>query len=192
MDKTSSSLLRGIVDFDDHQRWFEFNRIYRPLIRNILINKGLRGQELEDVIQEVYLALLTTLDRFQYDPAKGKFRNWVGRIAQRAASAYYRKSPALPVDPADLDDTQSRDAGALPDCDDQRMALCLQMARTRFDEQTWAPFHLRVIEGTPIDEVERITKMKRNAIYQAVHRVKTCLRDMLAQLDAEHRPPHRP
>lgn len=182
MEQTASSLVKGIADFQDHQRWFEFNQLYRPMIRNILINKGLRNEELDDVVQEVYLSMLSTIERFKYDRDKGRFRSWLGKISQRAASAHRRRQARESADLRQVDDfVEGTDSPQ--DYTDDRTRLCLELARSQFDERTWLPFYLRVIEETPIKEVQRITKMKPNAIYQSIHRVKQCLRELLSQLD---------
>jgi len=182
MQETCSSLVRDIADFKDHQRWFEFQQLYRPMIRKILSNKGLRQEELDDAVQEVFVSLLSTIDRFKYDRQKGKFRSWLSKITHRAASAQRRKQNDVSVDPKLLEEAQEGEF-SLADLKDERMKLCLQMARSRFDEKSWLPFYLSAIEECPIQEIERITNLNRNAIYQAVHRVKTCLREMLTQLE---------
>ena len=53
----------------------------------------------------------------------------------------------------------------------------------------WLAYRDISSEETPIEEVERITQLNRNAIYQAVHRVKRCLRDMLAELQTDRPKP---
>jgi RNA polymerase sigma factor (sigma-70 family) len=182
MQETSSRLVRGLADFQDHQSWFEFDQQYRAMIRKMLLRKGLSAGEVDDAVQEVYLSLLSTIQRFRYDRSQGKFRSWLGKIAQRAYSA--RRRSGAP-DSA----SATSDPGAPPDIDtsidvsDERVKLCLDIARSRFDERSWLPFYLRVIEEMPIEEVQRITRMQRNAIYQCVHRVKTCLREMLSHLE---------
>ncbi len=178
MPETSSSLVKGIADFRDHNSWVEFDASYRAMIKKVLVTKGTPTADLDDAVQEVYVSLLSTIQKFQYDRSKGKFRSWISKITQRTASNQRRKTKyldTLEIDP----DSEAADVNL----DVPEIRLCVQMARSRFDERTWLPFYLRVIEDTPIEEVERITGMNRNAIYQAVHRVKTCLRDMLEQLD---------
>ncbi|MCG3136625.1 MAG: hypothetical protein HJJLKODD_00460 [Phycisphaerae bacterium] len=182
MQETSSSLIRGLQDFENHQRWFEFNSLYRPMIRKILKNKCLSGEELEDLVQEVYLSMLSTIERFQYDREQGKFRSWLSKITQRAWSAHRRKHQLPAIDPVLAEQSPDTESITLPDANDERLKLCVELARSRFDEKTWLSFYLRVMEECPIEEVEKITGMNRNAIYQAVHRVKNCLREMLTQL----------
>ncbi len=184
MEQTASNLVRGITDFENHQRWYEFNNLYRPMIRKILHDKGLRPDELDDLVQEVYLSMLSTIERFKYDRTRGKFRSWLSTLTQRAVYAHRRKRIEPAVDPWGLEETEP--AGErLSVADDDRMQLCLKLARNRFDDQAWLPFYLRVIEQTPIEDVQRVTGLNRNAIYQAVHRVKQCLREMLAELDCK-------
>lgn len=184
MLETSSSLVRGITDFQDHQSWFEFNHRYRPMIRKLLTNKGLRQSDLDDAVQDVYVSMLSTLDQFRYDRQKGKFRGWLSTVTQRAVSARRRRRGDISIDPKQLDESLSAEV-ELPKTTDDRLQLCLSLARSRFDQGTWLPFYLRVIEETPIEEVQRITQMNRNAIYQAVHRVKKCLAEMIKHLEAD-------
>ena len=186
MEQTASSLVKGISDFSDHQKWFEFHNRYGPMIRKVLQNKGLRPDELDDAVQETYLSMLSTIERFQYDRQKGKFRSWVSKITDRAASAHRRKQVQSQVDAQELTQHRSQD-GELDQVDDERMQICLELARSRIDERTWLPFYLRVVEETPVKDVERITKLNRNAIYQSVHRVKQCLKELLDQFDHARR-----
>lgn len=186
MEQTASSLVKGISDFSDHQKWFEFHSRYGPMIRKVLQNKGLRPDELDDAVQETYLSMLSTIERFQYDRQKGKFRSWVSKITDRAASAHRRKQVQSQVDAQELVQHRPQD-GDLEQVDHGRMEICLELARSRIDERTWLPFYLRVIEEAPMKDVERITKLNRNAIYQSVHRVKQCLKELLDQFDRARR-----
>jgi RNA polymerase sigma-70 factor (ECF subfamily) len=186
MEQTASSLVKGISDFSDHQKWFEFHNRYGPLIRKVLQNKGLRQDELDDAVQETYLSMLSTIERFQYDRQKGKFRSWVSKITDRAASAHRRKQVQSQVDAQELTQHRPQD-GELDQVADERMQICLELARSRIDESTWLPFYLRVIEEAPMKDVERITKLNRNAVYQSVHRVKQCLKELLDQFDRARR-----
>jgi len=186
MEQTASSLVKGISDFSDHQKWFEFHNRYGPLIRKVLQNKGLRQDELDDAVQETYLSMLSTIERFQYDRQKGKFRSWVSKITDRAASAHRRKQVQSRGDAQELTQHRSPD-GELDPVNDERMQICLELARSRIDERTWLPFYLRVVEEAPMEDVERITKLNRNAIYQSVHRVKQCLKELLDQFDRARR-----
>lgn len=183
MDQTASKLVEGIADFEDHQQWYEFSELYGPMIRKILRNKGLQPSELDDGMQEVYLSLLSTIERFQYDRTRGKFRSWLSKITQRAASAYRSRQSETPADPQALAESQPI-ANPLSGRDEEHVDLCLKLARSRFDERTWLAFYLRVIEEAPVKDVQRLTNMNRNAVYQSVHRVKLCLREMISQLDA--------
>ncbi len=182
MEQTASSLVKGISDFSDHQKWFEFHNRYGPMIRKVLHNKGLQPDELDDAVQETYLSMLSTIERFQYDRQKGKFRSWVSKITDRAASAHRRKQMQIQVDAQEFAEHRSHE-GDLEPMEDERMQICLELARSRIDERTWLPFYLRVVEEAPMKEVERITRLNRNAIYQSVHRVKQCLKELLDQFD---------
>ncbi len=103
MQETASSLVRGIQDFQNHQRWFEFYQRYGPLIRSILAQRGFKGSELDDAAQDVYLSMLATIERFKYNRGRGTFRSWLSRITHRTAKKYRERHESddheFPVDP---------------------------------------------------------------------------------------------
>ena len=183
MQPTASSLVKGITNFEDHQRWFEFHQSYQPMIRNILLKKGLLASELEDVEQEVFMALLSTIGRFAYDRQKGQFRSWLSKVTDLTLLAYRRRRSNKAMDLQEPAEVLEDQANAWPSWEDERMQLCLQMVRSRLDMRSWQSFYLHVVEQCSIEETQRLTGLSRNTVYQAVHRVKACLREMLAHLD---------
>lgn len=56
----------------------DFWKAYEPLVRMKCGNKGLRAQEIEDVVEEVKLAVLGSIKT--YRKKKGAFHSWLGTI----------------------------------------------------------------------------------------------------------------
>ena len=82
---TRKSLLSKIIKGDE-VAWEEFYRIYTPLIIVRGGDHNLSYEEKEELIQETVLSVFKGKDRFRYDPAKGKFRNYLKRIVDRRAA----------------------------------------------------------------------------------------------------------
>lgn len=79
---TRPSLLSRLRDPRDAEAWQEFDVAYRDLIRRYCARSGLQVSDTEDVCQLVLLALVRSLPRFHFDPGRGRFRNYLGRIVK--------------------------------------------------------------------------------------------------------------
>src|SRR4051794_972095 len=60
---TQLSVIDGVCRHDP-QRWREFDAIYRPILRAFLHHRGLRDSEANDVIQDVFVKLLSKIDTY--------------------------------------------------------------------------------------------------------------------------------
>ena len=79
---TNLALLKRLRDPSDDGAWEEFVRIYRGFWARLLRGR-LPVDEQSDVLQDILSELMTALPKFQYDPAKGRFRAWLQVISRR-------------------------------------------------------------------------------------------------------------
>jgi RNA polymerase sigma factor (sigma-70 family) len=79
---TRGSLLFRLRDSQDHEAWLEFVSLYEPLAYRLLRRHGLQDADAREVMQELFMAVSRSIDR--WDPAKerGSFRGWLRRVAR--------------------------------------------------------------------------------------------------------------
>lgn len=75
-------------DPDDGRAWREFDRRYGELIVRYCRARGLQLMDAEDVRQLVLLSLTRAMPRFEYDPALGRFRDYLRRTVRNAITRY--------------------------------------------------------------------------------------------------------
>ena len=79
---TRASLLLRLRDSHDHEAWAEFVSLYEPVTYRLLRKNGLQDADAREVMQELFLTVSRSIDR--WDPAKerGSFRGWLRRVAR--------------------------------------------------------------------------------------------------------------
>ncbi len=181
MESTHPSLLLRVQDLDDHAAWREFDARYRDLIVRYCRRKGLQTSDAEDVRQMVMLNLARRFRTFEYERAKGRFRDYLGRTVANAIHRYYRRPrperSGLEIEAA-LELEAPRDETLDREWDNEWMLhhyrTAMAEVRGQSDAKSIAAFEL-LLEGRSIDEVAQAFGMTRDA----VHKVKQRVRDRL-------------
>ena len=77
---TKKTLLSKISDGDDNISWDEFFEMYRPLIFIRGRDFGFSKSECDDLTQLVMSEIFKMRNTFSYNPAKGRFRDYMKKI----------------------------------------------------------------------------------------------------------------
>jgi RNA polymerase sigma-70 factor (ECF subfamily) len=151
-------------------------RLYRA-IRSVLKT----GSDVEDTMQDTYLAVLRNLDQFE---GRAPFGTWLLKIGTNAALARMRqRMRVMQLD--DLPDVD--DLGALgdPDADAARtpeqhvshseMVSIVEEAVDRLPFDYRQVFMLRMIEGLDTTEAAEVLGLGEDAVRQRLHRAREML-----------------
>lgn len=109
---TRHSVLEGIRN-NSEEAWNRFFSCYIPLIRMHGHDCGITPDSIDDLVQEVLLAVSQNRERFHYDSSKGHFRNYLRRIIRNKANDFLRdhyRQARLPIDPPELEKDPELDA----------------------------------------------------------------------------------
>jgi len=192
---TRRSLVLRLRNAHDEAAWAAFVEIYEPLIYRLARNKGLQDADAQDLCQEVFRAVAGAIERWDPDPAKGKFRAWLFRIARNLLVNFLagqrrsvRGSGSTSVQEM-LEAAPARDAQAEAEfqAEFQRRAFrwAAAQVRTEFADSTWQAFWRTGVENRPIAGVAKELGLSVGAVYIARSRVLARLRERVEELTGD-------
>ena len=178
---TRGSLLLAIGRGDEIA-WREFYNTYRPLI--VFCAQGrIAPDEIDDLIQMVMVKIFRSGEHFRYDPAKGKFRDYLGRIIHNAIIDILRKrrpENAGSIPPENDEDTFS--AAWRAEWEQHIFTQAVAELRTRVSPTTFQAFDLHVLQNQPPTKVAAFLDLEVARVYKAKLRCLAILRRIVAEI----------
>lgn len=177
MAETSLSLLERLRLGPDPVAWQRLVELYTPLIRGWLGRYGVPPADLDDILQEVFVALVRELPNFHHDLRRGAFRRWLRTITVNRLRNYWRARPrGAGPDPepllAQIEDPSSDLNRWWDEEHDRHVARrLLELLEPEFEANTWLAFRLLVLEEMDTREVAERLGTTPNAVRIAKSRV---------------------
>jgi RNA polymerase sigma-70 factor (ECF subfamily) len=184
---TQASLLDRLRDGADPLAWQEFYGRYWRALYAFATRRGCSEQTAEDVVQDVMVAVFENRLVFRYDPARGRYRNWLltlvrQKIALRRREQAHERRPiggeegdGIP----ELAAAEDRPDEAWDAAFEGSLLLALlDTVRREVSPETYQAFELTTLYGLPGAEAAQITGLTRNAVYLARQRVLQRLREL--------------
>jgi RNA polymerase sigma-70 factor, ECF subfamily len=184
--ETRKSLLVRIQGPQDEEAWWEFVTIYRPVVYRFARKRGLQHADAEDLVQRVMISVRRAIGNWDADPAKGRFRSWLARIAQNAIiNALTRRPPDVAAGGAAgcgvLEEEPEPDHQVQQNLErEYRRSLfrwAAERIRPEFRDGTWDAFWLTTVDAMGVEEAGRTLGKTAGAIYAARSRVMLRLKE---------------
>jgi RNA polymerase sigma-70 factor (ECF subfamily) len=177
--ETRESLILRLPSAADAQAWREFVDLYEPLILRFARNRGLQDADAREVAQNVLVAVAKSVERWQPDPERGKFRAWLFRIARNELVNWCKKNSASKrsnASPSDwlnvlVDESSNLDSEIELEYRREMFRLAAIQASAGFSEVNWQAFWLTSVLGESIESVVDKLGLKAGAIYVARSRI---------------------
>jgi RNA polymerase sigma-70 factor (ECF subfamily) len=177
---TRASLLLRLRDPGDEAAWSLFVDLYAPIVYRYARKERLQDADAADLCQDVLRAVAGAIGRLDFDPGRGRFRNWLFTIVRRklwrsrASQANRNLSGAngttdrlLKQCPAPIEDE------AVWEAEYQQQLLAWACAQIRPDvtDSTWQAFWRTAVEGQPGKRVAASLGLSISAVYCARSRI---------------------
>lgn len=183
---TRRTLLVNLRDSRDGEAWTQFETTYRSMLVRVCRSRGFQHADAEDAVQLVFTKLVTGLRRFEYDPGKGRFRDYLYRCL-RSAMADMRARPKAPASAALPEDDHGPPGRSDPvaaafdrEWVDHHYRLALTAIRLEVDANA-----LKVLEATlqgqPVRQIAESTGMTEAAVYKSQQRMRDRLKERIAE-----------
>jgi RNA polymerase sigma-70 factor (ECF subfamily) len=181
-ETTRPSLLSRVRDVSDDAAWREFDERYRELIFRYCRRCELSAADAEDIRQIVMVRLMRILPGFRYDPARGRFHDYLYRVT-RTAIADFRDCPdarnrAVLADGLAEERAAAKDVEVDPAWEQEWQALAA--VRQTSDERSVAVFE-RLLAGTSIEQAAKEFEMSTDAVHKVKQRMRDRVQHTIAQ-----------
>lgn len=164
-----------VRDPRNQDAWQQFVDIYAPVVRSYCFQRKIQVADISDIEQDVMSRVSKAIRAFEYDPAKGKFRAWLGTITANRIRSFFAKEVQR------HENEQAAFMTEIPysDPDSDWVAIFSErvftIACSRIREQTsevaWRCFEATWIEKAPATEVAENLGIPTHSVYVHKSRV---------------------
>lgn len=190
---TRASLLLQLRDARNAGAWEQFVEIYTPIIYGFCRNQGLQDADAADVTQEVMRTVARTMEKFEYDRQRGKFRNWLLTVTRSKLSNFFssRQRQLEPHGHTSIQDLLDREPSPPEQSSwdteyhGRLFHWAAEQLRPTVQESTWQAFWRTTIGDEEASKVAAELKLSVGAVYVAKSRVLARLKQKIQEVDEE-------
>lgn len=177
--QTRASLLGRLRDGTDAHSWETFVQVYAPLVYGYARKRGLQDADAGDVAQEVLTEVAKSMRSFEYQPERGRFRDWLGTVTRRRLARFFNKQPVqtLADEPNDTSDAEWSS-----EFQDHLLRVALERIEPNFEPINWQAFCRTWLDHRPAPEVAAELGITPATVYVAKSRGLQRLREELLAL----------
>ncbi len=183
---TRTTLLIRVQNADDSAAWDEFEARYKDLVYNYCRSRGLQAADCEDVQQLVWMHLSRGMRNFEYDPGKGRFRDYLGCIVRNAISRHFRREDQAktPLDTTLLAILSGDQLGSDHEWErewvDHHYRLAMSTLQQTFEPKSVLMFE-RLLAGQSVSEIARSFKTSEQSVHKVKQRIRARLKELIAE-----------
>lgn len=191
-DHTRASLISR-AKRKDSTAWSDLVELYGPLVAHWCRRCGLETPQIADGVQEVFAAVVRSLDKFQPLRQSGAFRSWLWTITRNEVRDFYRRNQGQPLAAGGssalhklelISDSQIPDSEPTDDVQvSELVTRALSQVRVEFEAKSWEIFERSVVDQLPTHLVAEQFQVTAANVRQVRSRILRRLRQQLGDLE---------
>ncbi len=187
--ETRNSLLLKLRDPADSESWQEFVAVYRPVVYRMARRRGMQDADAQDLAQSVLISVADSVDRWETDPRRAKFRTWLSRVVRNAIVDAFRlnRSDVGKGGTTELTRLEQQPEPKEDEIDGEHRRELFRWAarqvRWEFAEESWLAFWQTTVEAKPVQEVAAKLRKSPGAIYIARSRIMRRLQERVREVE---------
>ena len=179
----STTLLAGMKS-DDSVAWQRIDALFRDEVHRWFVKQwGINHESAGDLVQNLFIKVHGSIDRFDHSRAGATFRGWLWTIAKNTAMDHFdktRKQPKSIGGSVHLEEIAN--LPETPPGDDQdelnaKLVRLIDVIKDDVAESTFQVFQQTVIDNRESSEVAKELGMKPSTVREAKRRVLQRLRE---------------
>lgn len=156
-----SLLAQGATDSVLTVAWDEFYRVYDDLMRRFAVSRGLRGADVDDCLQAVWMEIAENLTHFEHPAERPGLRSWLYTLVRNNACDILTRRARRPLESLDAarqagEEPLDRDANSDSLEAEWKSALLQTLLEELREEVTpinWRLLQMRFVEDRAVAEV---------------------------------------
>jgi RNA polymerase sigma-70 factor (ECF subfamily) len=191
--ETRNSLILRLPDKRDVEAWYQFVSIYEPLVYRLARARGFQDADARDVVQEVLIAVARAVERWEPNAERGRFRDWLFRIARNLMVNFLTRRKHRPIGTGDSGIAELLVQQCDPTCEElatfeleyrrEVFHWAAEQVRRQVKPRTWRAFWMSTMEGASIRDTAQALNMSCGAVRIARSRVMGRLTESAKELD---------
>ncbi len=185
---THPSLLVRVRDSGNDDAWRTFVDIYAPLVYRFVRRRGLQDADAADMAQEVMAEVARSIRAFEYQPERGRFRDWLFLITRRRLARFFDRRSRRAEEHCQTEVLEQA-GNVAPDSDwaealhnppdpdwaeafnNRILEAALSRIRPQFEDATWRAFERVWLGGRSAADTANELSMRIHSVYMAKSRV---------------------
>ncbi|HKQ50369.1 MAG TPA: sigma-70 family RNA polymerase sigma factor [Phycisphaerae bacterium] len=190
LTRTSTTLLAGLAETENHDAWRRFYARYTPMLLSYARRVGLSDADAQDAVSDSLTIFVQKYRAGEYDRERARLKSWLGGIMVNRVRKVLAKRREASLD-ASVHGTDSRLEPAAVDPRMQEFERewqleclheALNLLRQESDPDAYQAFDLYALKGWPAAKVAAFLGVSANVVYISKTRQLQRLRQIVGEL----------
>jgi RNA polymerase sigma factor (sigma-70 family) len=176
---TRMTLIQRVKNRLDDKSWEEFARWYEPYIKAIAYKSGVPLPHIDDLCQDILLRVWKSIENFEYNPEKCKFRSWLTTVSRNQIYTFFSREKKKQNDVEVNEEILGPEEAELNEIIEKEwqayiVTLALKKVRENFSGNV-VDIYLAFQDGLTVDLVAKKYDVSESSVYVYNKRVKAAV-----------------